>query len=232
MNAVLLLLTLLAGQALFTAEPLPDQALAEQRGGFRLPNGVDVALTIQTQTSVNGALVLSTVFRADQGAPSVTVFTPKPGEVVAAPPSAPAGVGSGSAPVISFDARSGLQVTPGTAGPALNVAGGRPTVDQAAPAGLQQIDVSGAGVVTDAGQVAAARAGAVDTVQLRAGDLTVTHLVGGAFGSAIVNSANDRAIDTQTSLMIDLANAGPDVVGSAMLRVQDLGSAVSAMRLP
>ena len=232
MSSVLLLLMLLSGPAPFVAEPVSDRELATQRGGFRLPNGVDVALTIQTQTSVNGALVLSTVFRADQGAPSVTVFTPKPGETVAAPASAPTTVASGSGPVISFDARSGIQITPGGAGPAISVASGRPPAGDVPPSGLQQVDASGAGFATDAGQVIAARTGGVDTVQLRAGDLTVTHLVGGAFGSAIVNSANDRAIDTQTSLMIDLANAGPEVVGSAMLRVQDLGSAVSAMRLP
>ena len=68
------LLLLLAGQV----APLSDAELARQRGGFRLPNGVDVALTVQTQTAVDGAVVLRTVFRADQGAPTLTVFTPKP----------------------------------------------------------------------------------------------------------------------------------------------------------
>ena len=54
-------------------------------------------------------------------------------------------------------------------------------------------------------------------------DIRIVHLTGNAIGSAIANMGSDRAIDTQTTLSIDLRNAGPDVLGSTMLRVEDVG---------
>lgn len=212
---------------------LPDHELAAQRGGFRLPSGIDVALTVQTQTAIDGAVVLRTVFRADQGAPTLTVSTPRAGEVVVAQPSAAPTSTGATAMVISYDPRSGIQATPGASVPAVSVTSGAVRTAAAAAEGLQAVDASGTGVTTDAGVVTAARTGGIDTVQLKAADLTVIHLAGSAFGSAIANSGNDRAIDTQTTISIDLSNVGADVTGAidaAMVRVQDLGSAVSAMR--
>lgn len=227
------LLLLLAGQsAPVAAQALADHELAAQRGGFLLPNGVEVALTVQSQTVLNGAVVLRTVFRADQGAPTLTVYAPKPGTtVVAQRGDAPATGAAAAAPSISYDPRTGIQVTPGAVMPSVSVSSGARTPDAATSADLQAVDASGAGIATDAGQIVVTRTGGLDTVQLRAGDLTVSHFAGNAFGSAIANSGNDRAIDTSTSVSIDLSNAGPDVVGSALLRVQDLGSAVTAMRV-
>lgn len=225
-----LLLMLLGQGAPIAATALPDHELAVQRGGFRLPNGVDVALTVQTQTAIDGAVVLRTVFRADQGAPTLTVSTPRAGETVVAQGHGAGATAGGAAPMVSYDPRSGIQITPGWGAPAVSVSSGTVRAAAAAAEGLQPVDAGGAGVVTDAGQVTASRVGGLDSVQLKAADLTVTHFAGNAFGSAIANSGNDRAIDTQTTVSIDLSNAGPDVIGSAMLRVQDLGSAVSVMR--
>ena len=229
----LALLLLLAGQSVpIATQALPDHELAAQRGGFRLPNGVDVALTVQTQTAVDGAVVLRTVFRADQGTPTLSVYAPRPGTVVVARGGdAPSAAATAAAtPAISYDPRNGIQVTPGAAMPAITVSSGAVGAAAAASPDLQAVDASGVGVATDAGRVTATRTGGLDTVQLKAGDLTVSHFAGNAFGSAIANSGNDRAIDTQTSVSIDLSGAGPDVVGSAMLRVQDLASAAAASR--
>ena len=46
--------------------------------------------------------------------------------------------------------------------------------------------------------------------------------IGGAFGSAILNSGSDRTISTATTVSIDLRNAGPEVLGSALLRIEDV----------
>lgn len=224
-----LLLLLLGQGAPVAAKALPDHELAEQRGGFRLPSGIDVALTVQTQTAIDGAIVLRTVFRADEGAPTLTVSTPRPGEtVVAQGGGAPATVNSGTL-VVSYDPRSGIQVTQGMTVPTVNVTSGGASAAVVGSPDLQQVDVSGAGVATDAGQVTAARSGGLDTVRLTAADLVVTHFTGNAFGSAIANSGSDRAIDTQTTVSIDLSNTTSDVVNSAMLRVEDLASAVGVM---
>ncbi len=104
MIAVLLLLA--AAPAQYEAPAVPDPELAEQRGGFRLPSGIDVAITVQTQTAVNGAVVLASVFRADQGAPTVTAYAPKPGETVAAAPPATSAEAAARAPSITYDSRN------------------------------------------------------------------------------------------------------------------------------
>lgn len=211
MSVVALLLALAPAQ--YDLPPVPDRELAEQRGGFRLPSGIDVAMTVQTQTAVNGAVVLSTAFRVDQGVPTLTVYTPRAGEMVASGVSTSA-VAAARAPSVTYDGRNGIQVTPGAAMPGIAIAGGS---TDAVPQGLVAVDAA-AGVATDAGLVTEAARGGVRAVELSGPDLTVTHFAGDAFGSAIANSGSDRAIDTQTTLSIDLRNAGPDVLGSAMLR--------------
>lgn len=218
-------LVLALGQAVFGATlPVGDVELSAQRGGFTLPNGVDVSMTVQTQTSVDGAVVLRTIFQADQGAPSFAIYTPRRGETVSGAATAPLKATTTS-PVISFDRTGALQVSGESVVPSVNVAvrgagAGDPT------GALEQSD-SG---VTDQGMVSRISHGNVRTVELRGADFTVTHLAGGAFGSAIANTGSNRTIDTETAVSIDLSNVGPDVLGSAMLRVQDIAASASAMR--
>ncbi|TCP33630.1 hypothetical protein [Sphingomonas sp. BK235] len=226
MSGVALLLAGL-GQALFGAiAPVPDATLAGERGGFMLPGGIDVALTVQTQTAVDGAVVLRTVFQASQGAPTLTVYAPRAGETVAAAPVIAARGGAASAPTVTYDSRNGLQVTPGSGAPAL-AAGVGTAAAAALPAGLEAV----AGGATDHGVITQGGEGGVRTVQLSGSDLTVTHLAGHAFGSAIANAGSDRTIDTQTSVAIDLGAAGAELLaGSALLRVGEVAGAATAMR--
>lgn len=209
------------------APALPDVVLAEQRGGFRLPSGIDVSITVQTQTVLDGAIVLRTVFRADQGAPTITILAPSPGHPVAAGTSGSGGSAQAAAmPSVTYDRAAGIQVVPGLGTPRIAV-----TTDSgqslATAGGLTPVQP---GATTDNGTVSASDNGGLRTVTLDGADLTITHLAGNAFGSAIINSGNDRAIDTQTSVSIGLSNAGPDVLGSTMFRVQDVALAATAMR--
>lgn len=208
------------------APPVPDPILAEQRGGFRLPSGVDVALTVQTQTAVNGAVLLRTVFQLDQGAPQLTIYSPKAGEVVA---TVAGGAGQGAqavAPSISYDRMTGVQVTRATLSPmaSVSVAAGSPAD---VPAGLGQV---AAGAVTDAGTIGDTTHNGVRAVSLTGSDFTITHLAGNAFGAAIANSGSDRTIDTQTTVSVTLGNTGADMLGSAMFRVQDIAIDAAASR--
>ena len=201
----------------FAAAPVADAELAGERGGFRLPNGIDVALTVQTDTAVDGALVLRTVFRADHGTPTLSSYVPRDGATVGFTRTNAGGTGQ-AAPTISYDARGGIQVTPGATAVAAAIGTAKGAI-AAIPEGLRE---AGNAVATDA-------SGPVRTVTLSGGDLVVTHFAGNAFGSAIANSGSDRAIDTATTVSIDLGNAGPDVLGSAMLRVE--GVALDALRM-
>jgi hypothetical protein len=97
--ALLLGQTVLAAAPTFPLPELPDAVLAEQRGGVRLPSGIDLALTVNTQTAVNGNIVLQTVFSIVEGGPTVTVLTPEAGSTVAAPVArAGSPTGNGAAP--------------------------------------------------------------------------------------------------------------------------------------
>ena len=229
MTFALLLLSLQAvpQAAPFDAPVLSDEMLAEQRGGFRLPSGIDVAMTVQTQSAINGAIVLRTVFEVDRGAPNLTIYAPRQGETVSsgATPGATAATG-GSAPTVTYDNRNMLEVRPGYT-PTLTVASGNSGTPGGLPAGLAQV---ASGTTTDAGLVTEGAHGGVRTIELRGADLSITHIAGDAFGSAIANSGSDRQIDTQTSVSINLANAGPDVLGSAMFRVEDVALQAVAMR--
>ncbi|MBB3695682.1 hypothetical protein [Sphingomonas sp. BK580] len=222
-GAALILLGL--GQALFGAlAPVPDATLAEERGGFMLPGGIDVALTVQTQTAVDGAVVLRTVFQASQGTPTLTVYAPRAGETVAAAPAVAAGSAGARAPSVTYDSRGGFQVTPGTSAPGIGVAAAGAA---AVPAGLEAV----AGGITDHGVITQGQQGGTRTVELSGSDLTVTHLAGNVFGTAIANSGSDRVIDTQTSVAIDLGAAGAELLaGSALLRVGEIAGAATAMR--
>lgn len=209
-------LLLAAAPDQYDAPTVPDPELAQQRGGFRLPGGIDVALTVQTQTAINGAVVLASVFRADQGTPTVTAYAPKPGETVAATAPTAAATAAAGAPSITYDSRNGIQVSR-AGGPTVALATSGSIA--AVPAGLAAVQN---GAATDAGTVAQATKNGLSTVTLSAGDLSVTHFAGNAFGSAIANAGSDRAIQTDTTLAIDLRSAGPDVLGSAILRATGL----------
>ncbi|QQV76690.1 hypothetical protein H5J25_14850 [Sphingomonas aliaeris] len=228
MTFALLLLSLQAvpQAAPFDAPVLSDEMLAEQRGGFRLPSGIDVAMTVQTQSAINGAIVLRTVFEVDRGAPNLTIYAPRQGETVSSGAAQGATATGGSAPTVTYDNRNMLEVRPGYT-PTLTVASGDSGTSGALPAGLAQV---ASGATTDAGLVTEGAHGGVRTIELRGADLSITHIAGDAFGSAIANSGSDRQIDTQTSVSINLANAGPDVLGSAMFRVEDVALQAVAMR--
>ncbi|HVF95033.1 MAG TPA: hypothetical protein VM900_12035 [Sphingomonas sp.] len=210
------------------APALPDPVLSEQRGGFRLPSGIDVSITVQTQTVLDGAVVLRTVFRADQGTPTLTIMAPPAGQTVPAPRNAATSAAAQGAatPSVTYDRNMGLQLVPGITTPKVSISSG---AAGAATAGEGLATVA-PGAVTDNGIVSAATNGGLKTVTLDAAELSITHIAGNAFGSAILNSGSDRAIDTQTTVSIDLSNTGPDVLGSTMFKIQDVAIAAAAMR--
>ena len=216
----------------FEASTVPDSVLATQRGGLRLPNGIDLALAVQTQTAVNGAVVLQTVYAVDQGPATLTVYAPANGSVVPVENSGQPSVSAAPmTPIVSYDPRTGLSVTQGYSGMPVSVGvskvqSGTPSI----PTGLVVVDQAG-GQQTSAGAVSLRSDGLLRTVTLTGSDFSVAHLAGAAFGSAIANSGSDRAIDTITSISIDLKNAGPDVLGSVFFRVEDVALGALASRM-
>lgn len=209
MSVALLLAEALVVAPVFAAPPVPDAVLGELRGGIELPNGIDLTLTVQTQTAIDGAVVLQTVFALVDGPPKIVVYTPPAGQTV--PAGASAVPGASIAPTVSFDVGQGVQVIPGVTMVPVVVGSG-----SQATAGLEEVNA--AHVATNAGVLDRSE----QAISLTGADFSVTHFIGGAFGSAILNSGSDRTISTATTVSIDLRNAGPEVLGSALLRIEDV----------
>ncbi|WP_375392006.1 hypothetical protein [uncultured Sphingomonas sp.] len=206
--------------------PLPDAELARQTGKFLLPNGVELALSVTSDTTLNGQPVLRTVFTIDHGV-QTQVFGRDP---AAAPvTSAPAGNAAAGGPTgvtVTMDRQSGLQtVTPtyGGAAGAPGVSVGAATQDPHA-LGLTALPVTAGGpaVATPDGVVTVTALPTGTQVTLAGDHFAVSDLVGHAIATAIANSGNDRTFDTATNVAIDLRNIAPYQVGAAQMRVESL----------
>lgn len=214
----------------FPGVRVADAVLAEQRGGIRLPNGVDVSLSIDTITAIDGRIVLQTITRITEGKPAVTAYVPEGDTAVplAQQNEAPGSRQPQGAPQVTYDRQNGLTVTANTPVVLATVTTGR---NSSAPkySGLQAIDLTGSATTPD-GIVKLRDEGGIGGVELQGTDIRILHLTRNALGSAIANTGSDRAIDTYTTVSIDLRNAGPEVVGSAMLRVEDVALGALASR--
>ena len=219
--AFLLLLANEPASAVFADPGVPDAVLAEQRGGVRLPSGIDVIWTVNTATSVNGAVVLQTVVKVDEGPLRISTYAPANGQAVASAPRdqvADSGIGTR----VTYDNQTGIMVTQT---PTIGVSISSEGVDRPL-AGLQQVNTAGP-VATDNGTIRQIAVGNTPAIELQSSDLRVLHLAGNALGTAVANTGSDRTIDTQTTVSLDLRNAGPDVLGSTYFRVENV--AIEAM---
>lgn len=215
------------------ASPLPeatrlsDQQLAQLTGKFLLPNGVELALSVISDTVVNGQLVLRTVLTVDRDS-QVQVF----GRTGGAPGVVYAGATGGTqgmAPTgvtVTLDRQSGLQTVTPTFGVA---AAGTPSVSVGgaqtpAALGLSALPAipGGAPVATADGAVSVATVPSGTQVTLVGDQFSVSNLVGRAIATALVNSASDRTFDTVTNVGIDLRNVAPYQAGSAQMRIDSL----------
>lgn len=174
------------GARAFDKAPVADDALSSMRGGFALPGGVDVSVAVQSDTMVNGVLLLRSVYVIDKDAPSLTVF----GRTDAVQPQAgtPGGL-------------TQLGLTPGGS-------------SAAASGGTVRVETTGTG----------------NQVVLSQPTLDVRHLTGQALGSVVLNRGNDVSIDTVSNINIDLKDATPFNIGSAIFRV-DAAAIDSAARM-
>lgn len=206
--------------------PVSEEVLEDSRGKFLLPNGVEVVMAVQTDTSVDGQLLLRSVFTVDEGPARLAIYAPAASQTVAPGTSSQAQQAQPSDVWVSFDRESGVSLVERN----FRSSAGSVTVsaDAQAPVG-QSPDGSPALTLTPGGRVDTPN-GAVSLNQLANGykvslsrrDLEVSHVFGQALGSVILNTANDRAIETSTTINLDLMNATPMNVGSAMPRVESM----------
>lgn len=205
---------------------LTDAELARATGRFILPNGAELALTVTSDTAVDGRLLLRTVLTVDKGS-SLQVLAPQPG---AAPvPYAAARASAGGGVTVALDRRSGMQtVAPDVAvaiGPAVSVG-----AVVANPPGLAPVAVTpgGPAVATADGVVSLDAVPGGARVTFAGDQLGIVNQVGRSIATAVANSANDRTLDTVTNITIDARNLAPYQAGIAQMRVGEL--AVEATR--
>lgn len=191
----------------FVDAPVGDDDLSKMRGGFALPGGLEVSVAVQTDTRVNGLLMLRSVFVVDKSAPTLTVYGRTDGSTGSA--TNPTGTGSTTSVTL------------------LN----QPVALGGASDGLTKLGVADGGTAAaSGGTVRVDKLGAGSAVILSQPTLDVSHLAGQAYGSVIANRGNDVSIDTVTNINIDLKNSMPSNIGSTMFRVDTL-ALESAARL-
>lgn len=219
--------TLDDGAAAFAASAVSDDELAATTGKFTLPNGVELALAVTSDTVVNGQLILRTVFTIDTG---VQIDVLGRESAAAGGGYSANGAGGGSLPVptgitVSLDRQSGIQtITPTYS---VQQSGGvsiGPPPQNADTLGLSKLPVvaGGPAVATVDGLVSMQTLANGSLVTLSGDGLSVSNLMGNAVATVIANTGNDRTFDTVTNVAIDLRNVQPFVAGSAALRVDNL----------
>lgn len=199
--------------------PLTDAELAQITGKFVLPNGVQIALSVTSDTIVDGQVVLRTVLTVDRTS-TLQVFgrdgsAPTPELAQAA--ARPTGV------TVSLDRTSGLQtVTPTyAAAPAVSVGAAAPAAPSAGLVALPLVP-GAPGVATADGVVSLATVRGGQEVSLAGDRLAVANIVGSTVATALANTANNRTLGSVTNVQIDLRNAAPYQTASAAMRVETM----------
>lgn len=183
-----------AEPAAYAAAIVSDATLDTMRGGFELPNGMDISIGIQIDTLVNGSTVLRTLLTGSDGS-TLQVFA-----------------GGPTATVNTSNASQGLSVHIGST----------PSADGSASNGqLVQLTPNGASVVTDAGTVHLVQSNGQSTVVLDGGGLALQHMIGALTGAIVANQGSDRTIDTNVTVNLNVQNSAIPV-GSVLMRLENV----------
>ncbi len=207
--------------------PLPgpkvaDALLARMRGGLRLPNGLDLALGIDIQTRIDGALALHTVYASEGTNPGVRVFTDGEKPVSVAP--ANATIKSEAVPGIPLlivdrsPTGTTVQPTSATSAATVNLVHGDPSTWLSGEGQVEIPVVANAGPVTAApGAVSLTTNPAGAVVTLNTPTVEVRQLIGQATGVVVLNTGNDRVIDTISSVNVDLRGFSAPLLASTFV---------------
>lgn len=221
----------LISAAAFAAPAVSDTELSGMRGGFSLPGGLEATMAVRTETSVNGGLLLRSIYRIDQGPPTLQLYAPAVGQTVRAQTAGASTLGQGTqgAVRINFDRQNGVSISRQMGMPATSVTVGLANqASEAASDNLQPLDLSSGSVETAGGRVSVSDLPQGVRARIQGDGIDASHLFGAAFGSVVANTANDRAIESATTISLDLRGATPMNLGSSMLRAE--GIAADAVR--
>jgi hypothetical protein len=184
-------ITVTAAPTLFQSPRVPDRELAKMRGGLNLPNGFDVSFAVDLQTRINGVLALHTSYASDGPSAGLHVY----------------GVGGGGAvpaqgvPNVVLSANAA-----GVSAPTSLTITSNPSTATTPSGGALPVVANGAPVQTAAGTYSLSQNDRGNVVTYDAAGIQVQQLIGQATGIAVANTANNRSIDTSTTVNVNLAN--------------------------
>lgn len=185
-----------------------DAELATMRGGVQLPNGLNVAIGIDIQTRIDGVLALHTVFSSEGPAAGIRVYTDGPGGPSSVPGSVTVATGDPSWPSVAVSRTpTGTTVTAGGAGnpPSVNiVAGPAPDWPNAGGQNVVPVTANGPAIEASSGSIRLTADDSGAQVTLVTPATEIRHLVGQATGAVIANTADDRSIDTVSTINVNL----------------------------
>ena len=177
-----------------------DGRLDEIRGGFLLPNGMDIGLGITVDTVIDGRPALSTVLTIDDALHQANYTGGDVQRQTAATELLVAGPDRPSLVRITQDASS----SPG-------VSGREPIA----------VLPNGTAVQTPWGAVQLAQSDTQSTVYLAGDGLDLRHMIGSVTGALVANRASDRVIDTMVTVDLDIRHSAIPT-GAMMLRLGGL----------
>jgi hypothetical protein len=251
------------GPPMFDGPAMSDAELSQARGGFTLPNGLDINFGVIVATSVDGVRVLQTEFQV-QGSSALVQVTPY-GAQTSAIGSNGSGQADGDGTTVNIGSISGEAGKDGTISAtfgngqatasrdgsvSLSIGGLSASADAQ---GRLQIDLGRAtgqsvtnGSANDAGNgqgmatttptslstpittVSVAGTGVTSVAELS--DLLIQHQIGQQISAVVVNRGDNRVIDSQLSISLQLSDVQPMALGSVGYRVQSLGLDAAAWR--
>lgn len=215
---------------------VPDPELAVMRGGLLLPDGLDIAIGIDIQTRLNGALILHTIYSSDGPNAGIKVYT----DGTTSPATTPATVSVATAaaqstPTIIVDrATTGTIVAaPAQSAPVtVNLVQGAPsTWLGAAGQNVVPVTANGPAVASEGNSIQLATTGQGSVVTLNGPGLAVQQFVGQATGIVVANTGNDRVIDTVSSINVNVQGISPALMASLFAANRIATSAIQARGL-
>jgi hypothetical protein len=200
---------------------VPDAELATMRGGLLLPNGLNVAIGIDIQTRIDGVLALHTIYSSEGPNAGVRVYTDGTTSPSAAPGTVTVATGDPDWPTVSVSRTpTGTTVTaPGSDTPAsVNIVAGPATgwLDAAGQT-LVPVTANGPAVTASSGSVRLTSDDRGTQVALVTPATEIRHLVGQATGAVIANTGNDRAIDTVSTINVNLVGLPVALMNGVLL---------------
>ncbi|MEA1086303.1 MAG: hypothetical protein EOP65_09685 [Sphingomonas sp.] len=223
MPIALLIAAALAGAAGPGDDPpaVPDAELATMRGGLLLPNGLNVAIGIDIQTRIDGVLALHTIYSSEGPNAGVRVYTDGTTSPSAVPGTVTVATGDPDWPTVSVSRTpTGTTVTaPGPDAPAsVNIVAGPATgwLDAAGQT-LVPVTANGPAVAASSGSVRLTSDDRGTQVALVTPATEIRHLVGQATGAVIANTGNDRAIDTVSTINVNLVGLPVALMNGVLL---------------